>query len=216
MEKTIKIEVVSDFACPWCYMGKRRLNKALKLRPDLKVDIKWSPYQLNPDMPPEGKNRNIYYIDKFGEEQFKAMLSNLKQIGLEEKINFCDSEDAVAPNTLAAHRLMYWASQDRSVNTNLLQEKIFKAHHEDCEDIGSTVVLARIASELGMQEDDIKKKLDSKLDEELIKKQIKDAYKLGVSGVPFFIINDKYTISGAQEADYLICAFDQIAAKDEN
>jgi predicted DsbA family dithiol-disulfide isomerase len=216
MGKAIKMEIVSDFACPWCYMGKKRLNKALKLRPDLNIDIKWRPYQLNPDMPSEGKNRNLYYIDKFGEERYKAMLDNLQKVGLEEDINFCDSEAAVAPNTLAAHRLMYWASQDSNVDSNLLQEKIFKAHHEDCEDIGSTEVLVRIASESGMEGDSIRKKLETNTEEELVKKQVQDSYSLGVSGVPFYIINDKYTISGAQEADYLLSAFDEIAAMDEN
>lgn len=216
MANSIKVDVVSDFACPWCYMGKKRLIKALEMRPDLDVDINWLPYQLNPDIPSGKVNREKYYIEKFGEERYKELLKNIKQVGLGDGINFCDGIDTVAPNTLAAHRLMYWASQDPAIDSALLQEKIFKAHHEDCEDIGSFEVLVRIASELGMNGEEIKEKLQNGTDEELVSDLVKRSYSMGVSGVPFFIINDKYTISGAQEADYLLSAFDQISKLDDN
>lgn len=215
MNKRIKIDIVSDFACPWCYVGKKRLKKALKLRPDIEVEINWKPYQLNPDIAAEGKNRNLYYQDKFGADQFKVMLNNLKQVGLGEGINFCDSDSAVAPNTLAAHRLMFWASQDESINSNALQDKLFKAHHEECENIGSFDVLLDIAEEAGMDKTILREKFNKGEDEELVKKMVEDSYNIGASGVPFYIINDKYTISGAQEAEYLLSAFDQIAAMKE-
>jgi len=213
-EKTINIEVVSDVVCPWCYVGKRRLEAALEQRPDLNVTVTWQPFQLSPDMPREGRNRKEYYREKFGPERAEMMLSGMKQTGEEEGIAFGSHAEAVSPNTLSAHVLMYWANADDRIDGNDLAEKLFHAHHVACENIGDHAVLTRIAAEVGMDADDVAARLAAREDEPLVQEHIAQAAARGVSGVPFFIINGQYALSGAQPADILLSAFDQVVAGD--
>jgi len=210
--KTINIEVISDWVCPWCYVGKRRLEAALAQRPDLNVTMTWQPFQLNPDMPREGRNRQDYYREKFGSERAETLLNGLRQTGAEEGISFCSHADAMAPNTLSAHVLMHWADADDRIDTNDLAEKLLCAHHVACEDIGDHTVLSRIAAEVGMDAADVSARLAAREDETIVKECITNSAARGVTGVPFFIINGRYALSGAQPADILLSAFDQIAA----
>jgi len=205
------IEIVSDWVCPWCYVGKRRLEAALAQRPDLNVTVAWQPFQLSPDMPREGRNRQEYYREKFGPERAEMILNGMKQTGVDEGIAFGSHPDAVSPNTLSAHVLMVWASADERIDTNDLAEKLLLAHHVACEDIGDHTVLTRIAAEVGMDADDVAARLAAREDEGVVKERIAEAAARGVSGVPFFIVNGKYAISGAQPADILVSAFNQIA-----
>jgi predicted DsbA family dithiol-disulfide isomerase len=204
--KTVNIEMVSDFACPWCLVGKRRLEKALEQRLDLDIRLNWRPFQLNPEMPREGRNRREYYRSKFGEERLKDLRMALDNAGAEEGIVFCDEPDAMAPNTLSAHVLMFWAATDENIDSNALAEKLFHAHHVACENIGDHDVLVRIAGEAGMHETDVLVKLTAGDDEDTVKGQIHQVAMQGISGVPFFIINNQYGISGAQTSDILVTA----------
>jgi len=211
MSKTINIEMISDFACPWCYVGKHRLQKAIALRPELEVALHWRPYQLNPDMPREGHNRRAYYLQKFGEQGYRDLRKTLEQAGAEEGIEFCDSPDAVAPNTLSAHTLMLWAVEDGNTDVNILAEKLFNAHHVACENIGDPKVLLGIAREVDMNAETVDDKLGAGADEDRVKAQIALSGERGVSGVPFFIIDERYSVSGAQPAESLASIFDQVA-----
>lgn len=206
----IHIEVVSDIVCPWCYVGKRRLEAALAQRPDLRVTVTWQPFQLSPDMPREGRNRREYYREKFGAERAEMMLSGMKQTGAEEGIAFGNDPDAVSPNTLSAHVLMHWATLDDGIDANALAEKLFHAHHVACENIGAHAVLTRIAGEVGMDTAMVAERLAAREDEDIVRERIAQAAARGISGVPFFILNGRYGISGAQPADVLAGAFDQI------
>ena len=207
------MDVVSDFACPWCLVGKRRLEKAIEQLPDLDITVNWLPFQLNPQMPREGRNRRDYYRNKFGDERLKDLRQALNNAGAEEGIVFCDEPDAMAPNTLSAHVLMFWAAGDEAIDSNALAEKLFHAHHVACENIGDHDVLARIAGEVRMDRPSVMSKLHAGEDEDLVKEQIRQSTASGVSAVPFFIINGQYGISGAQSTETLISAFDQILEK---
>jgi len=213
-EKIINIEVVSDIVCPWCYVGKRRLEAALLQRPDLQVTLTWQPFQLSPDMPREGRNRQEYYREKFGAERAGMMLNGMQQTGEEEGIAFGSHPDAMTANTLSAHVLQYWADVDDRIDANDLAEKLFYAHHVACENIGDHTVLTRLAAEVGMDADDVAAKLGAHEDEALVQERIAQAAARGVTGVPFFIINGQHALSGAQPADILLAAFDQIVPRD--
>ena len=216
MKKNLTIDVVSDPVCPWCFVGKRRLESAIAQLPELDITVRWHPFQLNPDMPREGRNRQEYYREKFGEERAKMMLSGLQETGADEGISFGQDPEAVSPNTLSAHVLMHWANLDENVDANALAEKIFRAHHEACENIGDHQVLTRIAGEVGMNEELVATQLAAGADEVAVQESIAHSVQLGVSGVPFFVVNGKYGISGAQPPESLVSAFGQIAAEGES
>ena len=210
MSKTIQIEIVSDFACPWCFIGERRLMKAIHQRSNIDIQIAWRPFQLNPDMPREGCNRRDYYQKKFGAEGAKHLQQTLKIAGAEEEIIFCDEPDAIAPNTLSAHMLMYWAMKEKKIDLNSLAEKIFHAHHVACENIGDHDVLVRIAEEVGMDQISVISKLSVGEDEGRVKDQIHQASAQGISSVPCFIFNTQHCISGAQSITTLVSVLDQL------
>ena len=216
MTKPIKIEIVSDHVCPWCYVGKRRLDAAISERPDLEFEVIWQPYQLSPDMPREGRKKLDHYREIFGEERAETIMGSMKDTGIEEGIAFGDDPDAISPNTLSAHVLMLWAREDEQVDADALAEKLFHAHHVACENIGDHSVLLRIAGEVGMDGPGLADKLQSGNDEDRVVQLVQDSAARGVSGVPYFIINGRYGLSGAQPADSLVAAFDQIAAEDGN
>jgi len=211
MANVIHIEVVSDFACPWCLIGHRRLKNAIEQRPDLDIALIWRPFQLNPDMPLTGQNRREYYRNKFGDEGAKNLRETLKSAGAQEGIVFCNEPNAMAPNTLLAHVLMFWATEDKNVDTDALAERLFDAHHVACENIGDRDVLVRIAGEVEMDEVCVMSKLVEGDDIDKVKEQIHQSAARGVSSVPSYVINGRYSILGAQPAETLASAFDEIA-----
>jgi predicted DsbA family dithiol-disulfide isomerase len=216
MTQPLHIDVVSDYVCPWCFVGKRRLEAAIAQRPDLNIDVNWQPYQLSPDTPREGRNKAEHYEEIFGVDRAKIIRESMKDTGKEEGIAFGSSPDAVSPNTLSAHVLMGLANADDSIDADVLAEKLFYAHHVACENIGAHDVLKRIAGEVGMDTDAVAASLAAGEGEDEVTAQIREASGRGVSGVPFFIVNGEYGISGAQPADALVAAFDQIAASKDS
>jgi predicted DsbA family dithiol-disulfide isomerase len=214
MLEKLLLEVVSDVVCPWCYVGKRRLERALNERPDIDVDIIWRPFQLTPDMAREGRLRSEHYSAIFGTERAEQIMSSMQETGRDEGIAFGSSPDAMSPNTLAAHVLMQWATEAEHVDASVVAEKLFAAHHVDCEDLGDRQVLARIAGEVGMDADDIAARLAAHQDEDRVRAVIDTARGRGVTGVPFFIINGRYGLSGAQPAEVLLQAIDQVLNED--
>jgi predicted DsbA family dithiol-disulfide isomerase len=209
-KKKVSITKVYDFACPWCYVGKRRMDRAKAERSNLDFSVIWQPYQLNPNMPREGRNRWDYYRNKFGAERAKKILAKHKKVGAVEGIAFCDLPEAMAPNTLSAHTLMYWGAQDQSVDTDMLAEKLYYSHHVACENIGDHDVLVRIAGEVGMNKTEVARKLTDRDDEERIKQQIRQSKAKGITGVPYFVINEQYGLKGAQPVKKLIDVFDEV------
>lgn len=210
MTKPIEIQVISDVVCPWCYVGKRRLEKALSERADIPVEVTWFPYQLSPDMPREGRDRHEHYASLFGEERSKQIVQRLKDVGAQEGIAFETPPGARAPNTLSAHVLMYWASRSAGIDQSALAEKLFSAHHERGEDIGNHYVLAGIAAEVGMDAAEVLKGLQEGTDEDAVRSLVDQARQAGVSGVPFFIFDGRQALSGAQSAESFIEVLDQL------
>ena len=206
----LTIAIISDHVCPWCFVGKRRLDRALAERPDIKVEISWYPFQLSPDMPREGRDRLDHMHSIFGEERTGMILERLGETGREDGIEFQYKPGSRAPNTLAAHVLMHWAQWSPDVDQHVLAEKLFTAHFIDCEDIGDLNVLASIGSEIGMDRDEVAGKLEQRVDEALVTQLMAQSHARGISGVPLYIFNNKYTLSGAQPVDALLQLIDQV------
>jgi predicted DsbA family dithiol-disulfide isomerase len=163
-------------------------------------------------MPREGKDRREHYASIFGEERAQQIMAGMKDTGAADGIRFHAPPGARSPNTLSAHVLLYWASRATGVDQNALAEKLFEAHHVKGEDIGSHYVLAGIASEVGMNSAEVLKALQAGTDEDTVTALMDQARQAGVSGVPFFIINSQYGLSGAQPPEAIVELLDEAAA----
>jgi predicted DsbA family dithiol-disulfide isomerase len=208
----LSIEIVSDPVCPWCYVGKRRLEKALAERPQLEVELSWSPFQLSPDMPREGRDRAEHYAQIFGEERAQMINASMAETAREEGLEFRQQPGARSPNTLSAHVLMHWAAEEPAVDASALAERLFKAHHVDNHDLGDPDVLAGIAGDLGMDAAAVRADLLAGRDEDVVRQRIEQSAARGVTGVPFFIFNGRYAVSGAQPADAFVDLLDRLNA----
>jgi len=208
----MQIDIISDTVCPWCFIGKRRLDAAVAQRPDLGIEINWRPYLLDPNVPKEGVERRAYFRAKFGDgERVKGMRDTLKAYGDELGIAFAFDKAEMRPNTIDSHRLIRWASgvgvQDAIV------EALFKAYFEDGRDIGDSKVLTDIAASCGMDGELVEDLLASDADLDLVNREAGQAGQLGVQGVPAFVFEGKYMIVGAQDTETLVRYFDKIVEK---
>ena len=209
----MKIEIVSDHVCPWCYIGKRRLDKALSQRPGIDAEISWLPFQLSPDMPREGRDRREHYAEIFGAERAAEIMLNMGKTAAAEGLSFEVKPGARSPNTLAAHTLVHWAQQTPGIDAHALMEKLFVAHHTDSENLGDPAVLARIAGEVGMDGVEVRRRLEAREDEDAVRDLIEQARKAGVTGVPFFIFDRRYALSGAQPPEAIVELLDELSAE---
>jgi predicted DsbA family dithiol-disulfide isomerase len=209
---SLSVDIVSDPVCPWCYVGKRRLEQALAQRPDLAVSVNWLPFQLSPDMPREGKDRMAHFESIFGAQRARTILESMSDTGQDVGLKFQLKPGARSPNTLAAHMLIYRAGQVDGIDQNELTEKLFAAHHTECDDLGDPAVLARIAGEVGLDSAREQADLEARIYEDQVLALIEQAKAAGVSGVPFFIFNQRLALSGAQPPDVLLQAIDQATA----
>ena len=204
----LTIDVVSDVVCPWCYLGKKRLERALADEQGEPIKVHWRPYQLDPSIPKAGLERRAYMINKFGNDgRIEAAHERLNALGAEEGIAFAFDRIARAPNTLDAHRLIRWAfvtgAQDKIV------DRLFKLYFEEGRDIGDRALLIEIAGECGMDKEVVEKLFAEGADEEEVRAEIAQAQELGVTGVPFFIFAQRFGVPGAQSADVLATAIDR-------
>lgn len=211
----MKIDIISDTVCPWCLIGKRKLEAALEQRPDLDVDITWHPFQLHPDMPAEGADRKEFTAKKFGSpERAKELYENVANAGSFVGLDFKFSEISRAPNTLNSHRVIRWA--DGAGLQNEVVEILFRKFFMDGEDLGDVEVLVSAASEAGMDADLVRELLGTDRDMELISEEDTKAREMGVSGVPFFILDNKYALSGAQDSTAFLEVFKKIEAENND
>jgi len=203
----MRIDVVSDVICPWCYIGKRRLAEALRQRPEAEAEILWHPFQLNPDMPPEGMPRERYIATKFGGGQHASRIyQNVTDVGATVGISFHFERIQVTPNTRDAHRLIRRATA--SGDAGPMVEALFNAYFIEGRNIGDRGTLAQIAQEAGFDGDDAARFLASRDGAEEVVAEDMSARRIGINAVPCFIFERKYVVSGAQEAEFFFPLFD--------
>ncbi len=204
----MQIDFIADVVCPWCYLGWRRLHKALAMRPDIQAQVVWRPYQLNPQLPEEGVDREAYYNARFPDRERRAAVTQvLNESAAEDGIQWNLGSAPVMPNTNAAHRLIRWA-QTAGCQEAVL-EGVLAAYFTDGKDIGDPVVLADIGAEAGMDRLIILKLLSEGADKDTITREHMMAHEAGVSGVPFMIFDGKIAVSGAEPPERLVKALDK-------
>jgi predicted DsbA family dithiol-disulfide isomerase len=211
MKPLIRIDVVSDVVCPWCYIGKRRLERAVKqLQGEFDFEIEYHPFELNPDMPLEGRNQKEYLSAKFGgEARYEQITSQVTHTAAQEGLKFDFSKQEISPNTRQAHRLIALAKQ---FGLQLpMKEALMSAYFEKGIDLTKKENLFALAAQVGLDKEKVKSFLNS--DELLaeVKMEEQTNYQRGISGVPFYIINNKYGVSGAQPTDVFMQAFREIS-----
>ncbi|MDE8348045.1 MAG: DsbA family oxidoreductase [Acidocella sp.] len=198
----LSIEVVFDFVCPWCYLGIQRLAFLLARRPDLSIDLTWRPFLLNPDMPRQGMSRTDYMVRKFGaEDRAKRLYSSITEIAAAEGIIFNFSNIRRTPSSVDAHRLVRHIAPLGIANS--LVHLIFRAHFIEGLDIGNTDILTAIAAAQGLDPITIRKFLTSGEGIEFVHAENLHAHRLGINGVPCFLIDGDQAIAGAQEPEVL-------------
>lgn len=211
MSEPFVIDVISDVICPWCFLGKRRLDAALESLPDLDVFVRWRPFMLDPTIPPEGMDRQAYMLNKFGPERLKTIHDPLIAAGSELGVPYRFDAITRTPNTLDAHRLIRWAhTVDRQHDVT---ERLFMAYWSEGQDVGDRAVLARCAGEAGLNAAQIAELLDSGQDVENVQAEIAHAGDIGITGVPTFILAQRYALSGAQSPEVLADAIGRVAGE---
>jgi predicted DsbA family dithiol-disulfide isomerase len=207
----VTIDVVSDVICPWCFLGKRRLDKALASLPDVEAEVTFRPFFLDPSIPAEGLDRHQYMLGKFGAERLKTIHDPLIAAGAQDGVPYAFDKITRAPSSLNAHRLSKWALASGVQAT--VMEALFMAYWSWGQDISSIDVLKTIATANGMHGDDIANLLSTETDKAEVLEEAQLAQNIGVTGVPTFIINRKYGMAGAQPAEALVDMIKRAAAE---
>jgi predicted DsbA family dithiol-disulfide isomerase len=209
MTVNLTIDVYSDVICPWCFIGKRRLEKAIAaLGGQHEVGVRWLPFQLNPKMPKEGISRREYRITKFGSwERSLELDAKVVAVGETEGIHFAFDRIERTPNTVDAHQLIWLADQEGCQDT--IVEGIFRAYFTEGRDISNRQTLIDVVDEAGLEQQRVETMLNSDGGMEAIRESNEAARRFRVEGVPFFIINGKITLSGAQQPEVFLDAFNQ-------
>ncbi|MBO3760302.1 DsbA family oxidoreductase [Ciceribacter sp. L1K22] len=209
----ITIDIVSDVVCPWCYLGKARLDLAIaEVQDEIGIDVNWRPYRLNPDYPSEGVDHQTELAKKLGgKANMDRAHEQLTSLGRDVGITFDFGAIKVGPNTLDAHRLIHWAGQENRDVQAAVVAGLFKANFEEGRNVGDHRVLIDVAREAGMDEALVSRLLSTDADKDHVVSEIDAAQRMGVSGVPFFILDQQYAVSGAQPVEVLVSAFRELA-----
>jgi predicted DsbA family dithiol-disulfide isomerase len=203
----MQIDIYSDIVCPWCYVGKRRLERALTSVGGA-VHVTWRPFQLNPTMPLEGMDRTTYLKSKFGSlEVFGRMKEQLLAAGAEEGIPFAFEKIQRTPNTFSAHRLVWYAAEHGQQDE--VVEALFRSYFVEGKNIGDVKTLAHAAAEAGLDRTEIEHFLASEKGVVEVKTEEAMGRRLGIRGVPYFVFNGRISLSGAQPPDIIVSAIQQ-------
>ena len=204
------VEIYSDMVCPWCFIGKRRWEKAIETAGYANhVQVTWRPFQLNPTMPKSGMDRRTYLEAKFGgAEGRREIEERLAKAGVADGIMFAFDRIARTPNTFEAHRLMWFSQQHKKQDD--LAEGLFHAYFSEGRDIGDGQTLVDIAAEIGLDRDATRQFLASDQGVEVVREEEATGHGLGIQGVPYFVLNGTYAISGAQSPDIFVSALQKV------
>ena len=206
----IPLDIFADPVCPWCVIGKARLDNALAARPAHPFVISWQPFQLNPSMPAEGMSRADYLQAKFGQDDAVRMNMQLLELAQAEGIDFRPERAVHQPNTRDAHRLLYWAGIEHAQGA--VMEALLDAHWREGRDISDAATLSEIARKAGMDGDLTARLLASDADLDTIEDKESHARQRGISAVPTFIVAERHVVSGAQPTDLWIKVIDELSS----
>ena len=207
----LSVDVISDVICPWCFVGKRRLEKAIAHHGG-PVKVRWNPFQLNPTMPKEGISRRDYHIKKFGSwERSLELDANIIAVGKQEGIHFDFDRMERTPNTLAAHRLIWLADQEDCQDA--VVEALFLAYFTNGRDISNRQTLVDVISEAGLERQRAEAMLNSEEGMDAMRDAGEQARRLRVDSVPFFVVNNEITLSGVHPPDVFLEAFGMATGK---
>lgn len=207
----IGVDVYADIVCPWCYIGERRLSSALAQRPMLEVTRRWRPFQLRPEMPAGGLEWRRFATSKFGSwEQAQAAFAHVSDSGRGEGLRFDFDRVRSAPNTMDAHRLVLFAGLSGKAWETA--QALFKAYFAEGRDLNDLEGLVALAAEVGLGAEEVRSHLQSDEGKAEVEGSQESAQALGISGVPFYVFNDRYGVSGAQPVETLVRLLDTLSA----
>ncbi len=208
----LSIDVYSDVVCPWCYIGKRRLERALNGTGEVRARVVWRPFQLNPTMPPAGMERRTYLEAKFGSlDAFRPMEEQMLAAGSAEGIPFALDRIVRTPYTFDTHRLLWFA--DQQGRQDAMVESLFCGYFVEGEDVGTRPVLVRLAERAGLDPQLVDEMLASEKGQAEVRTEEAAGHKLGIRGVPYFVFNNMYGFSGAQPVEVFTSAIRRVRAQ---
>ena len=201
-QQPVRIDVVSDVVCPWCFIGKRRLEKALALKPEIPVEVHWHPYFLNDWIPREGMSREEYLTTKFGSpERYKGIAQRVSAAATADGLVYSSDKMKRQPNTTDCHRLILWA--DAQGKAPAMKQKLMDLYFTEGADLSDRETLVKAAADVGLDADKVRGDLAGEKDVDAIGDEAQRAKEAGIDGVPCFIFAGKYAVSGAQAPEYL-------------
>lgn len=214
ISEPLTIDVVSDVVCPWCFIGKRRLEQAVALRPDLPVEVRFHPYFLNPWVPREGISRTEYLTTKFGSpERYNANVPRIAAAAASEGLVYAPDKIQRQPNTLDCHRLIRWAEAIGAAPR--MKQRLMDLYFTEGADLSDREVLVQAAADCGLDAERVREQLASDLDVEAVTRAAESAKEAGIDGVPCFIFGGMLAVSGAQAPEYLASAMDRAVQERE-
>ncbi|HML08836.1 MAG TPA: DsbA family oxidoreductase [Xanthobacteraceae bacterium] len=208
----VRIDVVSDVVCPWCYIGKRRLEMALTLTPDIAVDVNWRPYFLNPWIPREGIDRETYLETKFGSaERYGVIAERVAAAAAMDGLAYAADKISRQPNTLDCHRLILWSRS--ATEPGRMTQRLMELYFAEGADLSDSKTLITAAVECGMDGDLVRRLLASDADVDRVEAEANSAKEAGIDGVPCFIFGGSVIVTGAQSPEYLASAIERTAGR---
>ena len=210
--RSVHIDVVSDVVCPWCYIGKHRLEQAITLVPNISVEVTWRPYFLNPWIPREGIDRQTYLETKFGSvERYAVIAERVVAAAAMEGLVYAPDKVSRQPNTLDCHRLILWSRS--ATGPGHMKQRLMELYFAEGADLSDPKTLIRAAAQCGMDGDLVRRLLASDADVDRIESEANSAKEAGIDGVPCFIFGGSIIVTGAQSPEYLASAIERTAAQ---